>query len=402
MTFKERAADQIKLRDPEFAKVARAYIEESAAFEILYGTWADMHYGDEYVGKYLIATIANGSNKKSKGVHVCVIGSSGCGKSDSQEAATKILPPEYLFDGSITPQSLYYAGGSISPGSIISIEDLRWNDDLGESVKKITSRFQEPAQRLTVTDGMSALETASEQLTFWVSQVDMQADEQIRDRFIICEIDSSEEHINKVKEFLGREYMGKNMKPMTLDESIKLCQEMVRVIRESGPFEVVIPFADRIHVPGDLRPYRMFMDTISAFTIFRFPVRKKDEEGRLIATEQDFKDAKKIWDGIGGISRDKLGSAECDILQAIIDHGYKATFAEIAKTIGKSETHVRNIVFGRNGKSGQQNQGLLAKCKGNLTVEGEYRKKLVLSPGFSSDGITTVWLEADASSTQTF
>jgi hypothetical protein len=387
-----KSRESIK-RDPEIIENAKFSLENEVAFSVLYNTWTKMHYGDECLGKALIASIACGLNKKSKGIHICVVGPSGCGKSDAQDCAIKLMPEEYRFDGKITPQALYYAGHSIHPGTVISIDDIRWSDDLGETVKTITSVYQKASKKMSVNDGVGSLEEAADRLTFWVSQVDMQADEQIRDRFIIVEVESGEERINEVKSFMNAKYMGEGLKPGHLEADIEFCKEIVRAIRESGPFDVVIPFADKIHVPGDLRAHAMFVDLVQAFTIFRFPIRQKDEFRRLIATESDFNDAKEIFDGIGGISRDKLSDKERKILQAIIDHGYEATYSAIHELTGIPDITIRKTVGGRNNKNNQEVYGLLAKCK-DLKVGEEYPTTLKLPNGYNlvNDGVG-VYLE---------
>ncbi len=86
----------------------------------------------------------------------------------------------------------------------------------------------------------------------------MQADEQIRDRFILVEIDNSPEHNADVLSFMGRQASGKAPTEFDLKERIRICQEIVRRIRSEEPFNVVVPFAERIAFTGDPRAFRMF------------------------------------------------------------------------------------------------------------------------------------------------
>ena len=340
---------------------AKDIFEMGLAYDYMYDTWTSMHWGDEFLGKALIATIPIGSLKDAQGCHICVVGEAGIGKSHSQHCAIKLIPPEYKFNGTITPQSLYYSSDIITPGSIINIDDLVWSDSLGATIKKITSVFSNQVQKLSVNNGEAILESAVERPTFWISQVEMQADEQIRDRFIIVDIEGSKERIEEVKEFMNRNDRGDGISSSELDMKIEVCQNIVRILREQGVIEVVIPFADRIKTSGNLRAHRMFMDLVKSFTIFDFMNRKKDDRSRLIAIEDDFYRAKDIFDGIGGTSSNKYTSKERGILQSIIDNGYRASFAEVSSKTGINEQYIRDIVFGR-GKDQQQKHGLISKC----------------------------------------
>ena len=49
-------------------------LEMGLAYDFMYGTWKDMHWGDEFLGKVLIATIPIGSIKDVQGCHICVVG----------------------------------------------------------------------------------------------------------------------------------------------------------------------------------------------------------------------------------------------------------------------------------------------------------------------------------------
>ncbi len=340
---------------------AKSMLEMGLAYDYVYDTWAAMHWGDEFLGRALIATIPIGSLKGAQGCHICVVGEAGIGKSHSQDCAIKLIPPEYKFNGTITPQSLYYSSYIIKTGSIINIDDLVWSDDLGATIKKITSIFSGQTEKLSVNNGEAIREKAVERPTFWISQVEMQADEQIRDRFIVVDIEGGKEKIEEVKEFMNRVDKGDGIGSTELDERIGVCQDIVRALREQGVIEVIIPFADRIRTSGNLRAHRMFMDLVKAFAIFDFMNRERDAKGRLIAIEDDFCRAKQIFDGIGGASANKYTSKERDILQSIIDNGYRASITEVSSRTGLSENYVRDIVFGR-GKDQQQKHGLLSKC----------------------------------------
>ena len=357
------------------------------AFNHIYGTWQRLHFGDEYIGKALVISMVQASISNSRGIHVTVCGESGWGKSTSISSALMLLPEDIQNTSDLSPQSLYYST-SIKDGDIIFVDDMVWSDGLGATIKKITSDFQKSISRETVHDMEGKTLNASNKLTFWISQVDMHADEQIRDRFIVLEIDNSEEHRRGVMDFLKSQASGlipELSSDLRISEDIELCKEIISNIRSVGPFEIIVPFAQQIIFSGDPRSFKMFLDMIRGFAMFRYPIRNKDENGRLIADVADFNDAVEIYNGIGGIDRNKLSKNEELVMNSIIRRG-EATYAEIGEDTGIPYQSVIYLLYGR-GKDSQNNNGLFAKC-GNLQkidgkpvrIKATSGEKFILSP----------------------
>ena len=124
-------------------------------------------------------------------------GEKGCGKSDSAKKMIRLLPPKYAFDGSMSPKFLYES--NLQDGTTILVDDMSWNDELGITVKRVTTDFSTGSHRGTKKDMESLKEKTPARLTFWVTSVDNQADEQLRDRFMMAEVDSSPERIDEIK-----------------------------------------------------------------------------------------------------------------------------------------------------------------------------------------------------------
>jgi len=349
----------------DYADAAKDLLDHGMAFEYMYDTWQRSHTGDSYIGKCLLATVPQAYIVKSNGIHVSVIGEGGWGKSHSVDMMLELMPEERAFDKSVTPQTLLYKPDGLKEGSIIAIDDMVWNNDVGVTVKRITSRFQKEHSRSTVVNGESKTLKAPARLTFWVSQVAMQADEQLRDRFILVETGESADHRETVIEDMKKRLACKAPTIADMSESVKICQEIVRAIMHSGPFDVVIPYAQQIDIVADPRALNMFGDIIKAFTVFRYPIREVDEKGRLIATVEDFEDAAELYRAMGGIDRDKFTQREANILQSIINRGGTATYKDISTDTGISYQIVREILWGK--KTGDH--GLAAKCKGSLYMD---------------------------------
>lgn len=364
---------------------AEEIIKEGIAFDYMYGVWQKRHSGDSAIGKKLILSIGNGSISNAKGFHQQINGEGGIGKTDAAQKAARIIDPRYVLNSALTPQVLYYPTECFIDGSIVFVDDITWNSELGVSIKRITSEFQDGAERTVTTEGVGVRQRSNKRLTFWVTSVDSQADEQLRDRFFRDDIDESPGHLKEVIETLEKQDSGETTNPTDSLLETKICHALTRDLRKLL-IDVIIPYATRIEFKGDLRAYRMFIDMIRCFAIFAHAKRSIDSSGRLIATTDDFENARKLYEESGGHSRDKFTSAETDVLNAIIQcDNHTATKADIQDFTGLSSGRVGDILNGR-GKGDQQKYGLLYKCPA-LVVD--YTKKpytYKLPAGFKAEG----------------
>ena len=81
------------------------------------------------------------------------------------------------------------------------------------------------------------------------------------------------------------------------DETVQICREMIRIIRDEELFNVIIPFAEDIEVSHveNRRNFPRFLDLIKASAVLRFKQRETDEGDDLLATEDDFKFALELY-----------------------------------------------------------------------------------------------------------
>jgi energy-coupling factor transporter ATP-binding protein EcfA2 len=332
--------------------------DSGKTFDYVYGVWQRSHSGDSHIGKMLLLSVGCQCITNSKnGIHVSLTGPKGCGKSDSAKKMIVLLPEEWTYNASISPKFLY--GSNLRDGTTILIDDMAWDDELGVTVKRITTDFATGSRRGTKKDMECRDETTPARLTFWVTSVDNQADEQLRDRFLMSEVEDSPERTEERKNFMKRVDMGYE-DTIIFDDEIKLCQDLITDMKNNN-FNVVIPFADRIDIKGDTRAYGIFSNMVKSFAIFNYRLRETDENGRLIATEEDFYKAKEIFELFGGHSSDKYSSTEKKVLQIIVDNGHRATARDI---IERADITRGTLSIVMNGRNDREKHGLLYKCKG--------------------------------------
>ena len=356
---------------------AKEILEKGEAFEYILRVWQKRHSGDAPLGKALLFSLGCQSTSNSSGVHVAVTGEGGYGKTDGLKEMGKLIDPKFWKFGGITPQSLFYQGPDMPDGAVVGLDDVVWSSELGTTIKRITAQFQEGATKMTLVEMQGTQVRTSKRIAFWTSCVDNQSDEQIRDRFIMYSVKSGQERSRQIIDHMKAADEG-NQPLHEFDFETRVCQELILDLK-TKMFNVKIPFATRINIEGAPRAYAMFRDMIRSCAVFRYMVREKDEDGSLIATEEDFENAKSLFIEIGGHDRNKYTGPELDLLNSIVANGMVATQAEIQKLMIKSPGYVSDLLNGR----GRAGHGLLHKCDDLIVEEGRpkrYRLRLGFNP----------------------
>ena len=298
---------------------AREIAEAGQTYEYIFGVWQKRHHGDAPLGKALLFSLGSQSVSNASGIHVAATGEGGYGKSDGIKKMGKLVFPKFWKNGGFTPQTLYYSGPDMPDGVVIGLEDVVWGSELGVTIKRITTDFQEGALRVSTFEMKGVEVRTAKRIAFWASCVDSQADEQIRDRFIMYNVKSDSD---RRQEIIGH-MMARDEGDQVPEESefeTKVCQALTYDLKKKL-FHVKIPFAKRIKFDGDPRAYGMFSDMIKSSAVFRYRKREENEAGQLIATIEDFENAKSLYVEIGGHDRDKYTDAELRVLNAIVAKG---------------------------------------------------------------------------------
>jgi hypothetical protein len=373
----------------DIVQAAKLIIDGGEAYEYIHKIWQKRVKGNEYLGKALLVSRGVQSCLNTKGVHVYAHGKHGHGKSEGMEKMIELVPPELRMDEDVSPLAIHYASknGMLLPGTTLLIDEMVWNDSLGGIIKRVITRFQKGAGHLTVIDGESVLARTQPRLAIWTNSADLQADEQLRDRFLDEPITEGKNYVKDIIEFQKlRDTLPDSFEDVGRETSI--CQAILRDLA-GKTFTVKIPFANRIKIEASegTRGYNIFSDLVKGLAAMRYAKREVNEQGQLLATEVDFKDAKDIYEGSRGHSEESYTTAEITVLQAIIDHGYKALYRDIKNITGMSEGRIKDIVNGR-GKDEQKRHGLRYKCSQldvntvdiSTVIKGTYSDRVTTHP----------------------
>jgi len=385
----EKAAEVPQDVSSDITETAKRIIDTGEAYEYIYKIWQARVKGNEYLGKALLVSRGVQSCLNSKGVHVYAHGKHGHGKSEGMEKMIELVPPEFRMDEDVSPLAIHYASKNdmLLPGTTLLIDEMIWNDSLGGIIKRIITRFQKGAGHLTVIDGESVLVRTQPRLAIWTNSADLQADEQLRDRFLDEPITEGKDYVKDIIEFQKlRDTLPDSSDDV--DRETAVCQAILRDLANKT-FTVKIPFATRIQIGASegTRGYNIFSDLVKGLAAMRYAQRATNELGQLLATEADFRDAKDIYEGSKGHSEESYTTAEIKVLQAIVDHGYKALYRDIKNITGMSEGRIKDVVNGH-GKDEQKRHGLRYKCAKldvntvdiSVVIAGTYSDRITTHP----------------------
>jgi len=144
-----------------------------------------------------------------------------------------------------------------------------------------------------------------------------------------------------------------------MTDDVLVCRAMVAELK-ANRFRVKVPFWDRIEW-NDLSSRRnpsIFLDILRSMTIWRF-MQRDTKDGYLIATEDDFKDAKDLYIGRADTLIDKLTKAERRLVQTLVDENGEVYKDMAASIMGVTSQRISQLIHGESGKT-----GLLQKLPG--------------------------------------
>jgi hypothetical protein len=363
-------------KEPEFAAdilaEANRILDEGKGFEYAYEVWQKRHHGDENLGKGLFLSIGAQSCESSKGVHIHACGPRGTGKSDGSEKAAEEIPESHLLVDSASPKALYYLGERLPAGAVVYLDDIGWNDQAAQMFKTCTTFYREGATHTVVVDQEIKQFKTAPRITFWLTTADDQTDEQIRDRLLRIDTTETPTHIKEVIDFI---FQQRKSGASSFDsKKIEVCRAIIYLLKQIF-IDVVIPFSDKIEFEGDPRGATIFADLVSAFAVWRYRKRARDNNGAVIACYEDYKDAETFFNAIKGHGDTKYTPGELKVLQAIKDlHGEATREMVMAKT-GMSKGGLADVLNGRS-RDGQAKYGLLHKCPA-LTEDEESTQKWI-------------------------
>jgi len=279
-------------------------------------TWKRRHIGDEVVGQTLIACA--GSTfivGKNAGLHFKPSGESGKGKTSGVDTFLDQLPPSMIIRGGLSDKYIYY-GDDINAGSICFVDDRDLSDNLKEVVKNSISNFQKPEFHRTVINGTPKKFRASPRTSWIFASVDGFDDEQIDNRFLKADVDSTHEQDEKVAEFQRK---GEFSDILTSDnEDLEVCKCMFDIL-SLFTYDIRVPYAEAIiwnHVKNR-RNQPKFIDIIRSVCLYKI-YQRECVSGCFLANMEDYTQAVEIYKGTATQNNINLTAQEQKVLNVFI------------------------------------------------------------------------------------
>lgn len=368
--------DKIITESPEIIESANEILASDPVKYII-DTHQTLHVGDINGAKILLITIAGQSILNTDGLHPKSSGAWSKGKTHIMDAMLHLSPQEYVISSGFSDKSLYYT--KLNPGMTIFMDDVNLSENMEELIKKSTTNFQKGTEHRTIINGKFQVKKIPPRISYWLSSVDNNQSMQLLSRTIDIDIDESIEQDDKVLNFQADQAVSGEVR-FPENDRIRICRQILREIK-SREFIVKIPYAKDIannwSDKENRRNFPIFLDIIRAFTVLRFKQRK-NENGYLIATEEDYKDANDLYSKNKRSQITKLTKSEQRIYDIIESgSGSKWEINAILNTYNNSgfkisQSRLHQILHGYNSKNGYRT-GMLDKVS-NLRYEKTQEK----------------------------
>ena len=310
-----------EIEDPAIKAKAMEVLRIGDPVVYILEVYSRLHVGDIEIGKVLLLSVANQSVLNSEGLQPKLSGASGKGKTHAAKTIYHLIPDVgYKLEGSLSAKSMYYYP-DLMPGTVIFSDDIRMNVDLEDTLKRAMSNFQRPTPHRTVTrEGYKELEIP-ERIAWWLTSVDNPFSDELLNRLFGLDVDDSTDQDSAVtKQQLERAKNGDVALPE--DEDVRVCRAIIHEVKKKL-FKVIIPYTDFIewNGVGDRRNLPRFLDLIKGYAAMRFMQRPEAYDNEILASVEDFDDAKALYEqGKTGLAT-KLTKAELRIVNWLVGKG---------------------------------------------------------------------------------
>ncbi|MDO5845042.1 MAG: hypothetical protein Q4Q53_07865 [Methanocorpusculum sp.] len=346
--------------DDIVTKRASEIWESGNAAEYMFETCSKYHVGDLNLMKSIIYAYASTKIVNSDGIHISISGCKGSGKSHSVETATKCIPVSHVNRSRLSDKAILYH--NIREGTMIVMDDQELTEPMQELIKVHTTDWANPPKYMTVNSGKPLELDLAPRCPYVICKANLNGDDQILDRQIVFWTDESDEQKRAIRDSLMKKA---RFPQITEDEERDMI--ICRAIWAFVPtVTVTIPFTDRIDcsLSMDARNINLFLSLIKANAILHASARDSDDDGNLVACEDDFYAAADIMnpllDNSGGSQLMKLSRNASKVLGFLKGkQSGEYSFAEIRRNTGLSDAQLSQAL---NGRQDSKTDGLLNSC----------------------------------------
>jgi hypothetical protein len=347
----------------EHRERALAILKAGDPLAFLLDTFNRSHVGDRTVAECLVMSLASQSVENTNGLHVAVSGNSGKGKTHACTTMQSLIPAAYKLKGTVSNKALYY-DDDLRAGTVLLFDDVSLSEDLQEVLKSATANFREPIEHRTLTtERKLRVCTIPARCVWWLAKVEDIGDDQVMNRMLTVWIDDSVDQDRRVLEHMKEaEAVGKS----PAKDDILTCRAIWEAVK-AEVLPVRIPFARRIgfSTTQNRRNPGMLFDLIKCRARLFSLQRDRGEDGAVIAREEDFTAAAKLYaalNGEAGGQETKLTKNEAAALATVAGMGVEVfTIRQLQSALGLSYQKTYRLLHGYISR-GTPYSGLLEKC----------------------------------------
>lgn len=288
---KPKEVKQDIVASSQFEKQAREFLTKSNLIK----RWNDLVgragvVGEENNRIFLMAIAI--THKMSEPLHALIQGSSGSGKTHLMAKIYGFIPQRDRKNFTrVTEGSLYNYGMYDLQNKLICIEDL---DGMKEEAQFAFRELQSKGMIISSTSikDENGNISASEKTVYGpIASMSCTTKGEIYEdnmsRCFIIAVDESSEQSRKVIHYQNMKASGQ-VDEQKERQCAEFIQTLVALLR---PYEVVNPYADKVHLPEEAHKIRrlngLYQAFVKAVTLMHQYQRKKDERGRLISEKED-------------------------------------------------------------------------------------------------------------------
>lgn len=240
------------------------------------------------------------SYKMHRTLHGMVQGTSGGGKSHLINAIAQCMPQEDVIDATrVTPKSLYNYREKELTDKLLIIQDFDGLDDEAQFALREMQSNGKLSSSTVVKDMLGnargKIKTVKAHFASILATTRTEVYLDNASRSVMQGIDESTDQTQRIIQQQNKKRAGL-INADSEHEAKQLLRNCMRVLKK---YHVINPYADKLTLPIDARMLRrlneQFQDFISQITLLHQYQRKKDDSGRLIATEEDVKMATEIF-----------------------------------------------------------------------------------------------------------
>jgi DNA primase/DNA-binding MarR family transcriptional regulator len=288
---KPKEVKQESVVAPQFEKQAREFLTKTNLIK----RWNDLIEKAGVVGEennriFLMAIAI--THKMNEPLHALIQGSSGSGKTHLMAKIYGFIPQRDRKNFTrVTEGSLYNYSMYDLQNKLICIEDL---DGMKEEAQFAFRELQSKGMIVssTSTKDENGNISASEKTVYGpIASMSCTTKGEIYEdnmsRCFIIAVDESSEQSRKVIHYQNMKASGQ-VDEQKEKQCADFIQTLVALVR---PYEVVNPYADKVHLPEEAHKIRrlngLYQAFVKAVTLMHQYQRKRDERGRLISEKED-------------------------------------------------------------------------------------------------------------------